>query len=124
MLAEKCIDIFKNMETGDVFWYVGHGCSVIHKQTFVSVHKEREDWIHTTTGGQLLRGKNHYFFDEGSAKDFLYDIKVAQKKFKIEQLNKQLKYEQQEIHNIKTEVIDFTSEITNSVLKSIKMMEE
>lgn len=124
MLAEKCIDIFKNMKTGDIFWHIGQGCSVIHKQTFVSVHKEREDWIHTTTGGQLLRGKNHYFFDENSAKDFLYTYKVALKKFKIEQLKKQLEYEVSQIDNIEIEVIDFTGEVNEDIIKNIKLLED
>lgn len=124
MLAEKCIDKFKNMKTGDVFWHIGQGCSVIHKMTFVSVHKEREDWIHTATGGQLLRGNSYYFFDEESAKDFMHRLKVSQKHFKIDKLKKQLQYEQQEIDNIKVEVIDFTGEITDSIIKTIKMMEE
>lgn len=124
MLAEKCIDVFKNMKSGDTFWYIGHGCTVIHKQTFVAIHREYEDWIHTTTGGQRLAGKNHYFFDESSAKDFLRKLKVAQHQFKIEQLKKQLEQAIKKSDDIEVEIIDFTGEVTQDVLNTIKMMEE
>lgn len=54
----------------------------------------------------------------------MYTYKVALKKFKIEQLKKQLEYEVSQIDNIEIEVIDFTGEVNEDIIKNIKLLED
>jgi hypothetical protein len=126
-VSDKYIEMFKNMKSGDSFYHIGKGMSVIRKLTFVSIHKDNPNWIYTTTGGQLINKHGFYFTCENEAKECLQKIITALRKHKVETLTKDLELATKILNspiNIDDKVLDFSGEVTYSVLEMIKFMEE
>lgn len=126
-MSDKYVKMFKNMKSGDYFYHIGKGMSVIHKLTFVSIHKDNSNWIHTTTGGQLINKHGFYFTCENEAKECLQKIITALRKHKVETLTKDLELATKILSspiNLDDKVLDFSKEVTDNVLEMIKLMEE
>lgn len=126
-MSDKYIEMFKNMKSGDSFYHIGGSRSVIHKLTFVSIHKDNPNWIHTTRGGQLINNRGFYFTAENEAKECLQKIITALRKHKVETLAKDLELATKTLNspvNFDDKVLDFSGEVTDNVLQMIKLMEE
>lgn len=123
-MSDNYIEMFKNMKSGDSFYHIGKGMSVIHKLTFVSIHKDNPNWIHTTTGGQLINKHGFYFTCENEAKECLLKIITALRRHKVETLTKDLEVATKALNspvNLDDKVLDFSAD---NVLEMIDIMEE